>query len=217
MVSTKKDFIGRVLGGRPGLVDPDRPTLVGFRPVDRSARLRSGAHFVARDATATAAERRGLHDLGRLLTVDRALDRPRLAEARRRSASARSFAPTIRVRGGDILVEVVSPVLRRSTKERRSVAELALAAQSAFTDLRPSEDAAIVGRSPRRPDVGEHRRRQGQRRTRCAMSYVKPMALTLAGSAGTGARARHRVRLVRPRPMDRDRRARRRPRSRSSS
>jgi len=50
MVSTKKDFIGRVLGGRPGLIDPDRPSLVGFRPVDRSARLRSGAHFIARDA-----------------------------------------------------------------------------------------------------------------------------------------------------------------------
>ena len=55
MVSTKKDFIGRVLGGRPGLLDADRPAMVGLRPVDRSQRLRSGAHFIAREAEATAA------------------------------------------------------------------------------------------------------------------------------------------------------------------
>lgn len=50
MVSTKKDFIGRTLGARPGLVDPERPSLVGFRPVDHFCRLRAGAHFVAGDA-----------------------------------------------------------------------------------------------------------------------------------------------------------------------
>ena len=55
MVSTKKDFVGRMLLGRPGLVDADRPSLVGLRPVDRSERLRSGAHFVARDKQVTAA------------------------------------------------------------------------------------------------------------------------------------------------------------------
>ena len=46
MASTKKDYIGRVMAGRPGLTDPNRPTLVGFKPVDRGQRLRSGAHFV---------------------------------------------------------------------------------------------------------------------------------------------------------------------------
>jgi methylglutamate dehydrogenase subunit C len=55
MVSTKKDFIGRVLGGRPGLLEEDRQALVGLRPVDRTARLKSGAHFIARDAEPTAA------------------------------------------------------------------------------------------------------------------------------------------------------------------
>ena len=59
MVSTKKDFIGRVLGGRSGLIDPDRHTLVGFRPVDRNVRLRSGAHFIARDAEANASNDEG--------------------------------------------------------------------------------------------------------------------------------------------------------------
>jgi sarcosine oxidase subunit alpha len=32
---------------RPALLDATRPRFVGFRPVDRSQRLRAGAHFVA--------------------------------------------------------------------------------------------------------------------------------------------------------------------------
>ncbi|MGA0533799.1 sarcosine oxidase subunit alpha family protein [Hansschlegelia sp. KR7-227] len=59
MMSKKKDFIGRTLSAREGLVDPSRPSLVGFRPVDRSARLRSGAHFVAKDAEDMAANDQG--------------------------------------------------------------------------------------------------------------------------------------------------------------
>ncbi len=42
MASTKKDYIGRVMAGRPGLIDPDRPSLVGFKPADRTKRLRAG-------------------------------------------------------------------------------------------------------------------------------------------------------------------------------
>lgn len=47
MVSRKKDCIGHILSQRVGLLDPDRPRLVGFRPVDRSATLRAGAHFIS--------------------------------------------------------------------------------------------------------------------------------------------------------------------------
>ena len=54
MMSTKKDYIGRVMAQREALVAPDRPALVGFRPVDRSARLRAGAHFIPLGAAATA-------------------------------------------------------------------------------------------------------------------------------------------------------------------
>jgi sarcosine oxidase subunit alpha len=53
MMSTKKDFIGRVLAARPGLIDPNRPTLVGVKPVDLKACLHAGAHFLSRGATAT--------------------------------------------------------------------------------------------------------------------------------------------------------------------
>jgi methylglutamate dehydrogenase subunit C len=54
MMSTSKDYIGRVMAQRPALVDPDRPAFVGFRPVDRAARLRAGAHFLAVGAATTA-------------------------------------------------------------------------------------------------------------------------------------------------------------------
>ncbi|HYC26339.1 MAG TPA: sarcosine oxidase subunit alpha family protein, partial [Roseiarcus sp.] len=50
LLSRKKDFVGRVLANRPGLVDPARQTLVGLKPVDRSARLRAGAHLLPRGA-----------------------------------------------------------------------------------------------------------------------------------------------------------------------
>ncbi|WP_029002814.1 sarcosine oxidase subunit alpha family protein [Azorhizobium doebereinerae] len=53
MASTKKDFVGRVMAGRAGLIEPDRPILAGFRPVDPSKRLRAGAHFIAIGAEGT--------------------------------------------------------------------------------------------------------------------------------------------------------------------
>ncbi len=46
MMSKRKDFIGRVLAQRPGLVDPDRPALVGLKPVLPDVLLRGGAHLV---------------------------------------------------------------------------------------------------------------------------------------------------------------------------
>ncbi len=109
MVSTKKDFIGHVLGKRPGLVDPDRPALIGFRPVDRTQRLRSGAHFIARDAAPIASNDEGYmtsvayspsngHWVG-LGLLKRGPDR--IGEI------VRAYDP---VRNGDTLVEVVSPV-----------------------------------------------------------------------------------------------------------
>jgi len=108
MVSTKKDFIGRVLGGRPGLVDPDRPSLVGLRPVDKADRLRSGAHFLARDAKATAE-----NDDGYLTSVAYSPSSGHWVGlgllkrgSERTGEIIRAFDP---VRNSDILVEVVSP------------------------------------------------------------------------------------------------------------
>jgi sarcosine oxidase subunit alpha len=50
MMSTKKDFIGRAMAGREALVAPDRQVVVGIKPVDRTRRLRSGAHIIPKDA-----------------------------------------------------------------------------------------------------------------------------------------------------------------------
>jgi sarcosine oxidase subunit alpha len=48
MMSTKKDYIGRTMALREGLVAPDREVVVGIRPVDKSDRLRAGSRLLAR-------------------------------------------------------------------------------------------------------------------------------------------------------------------------
>lgn len=109
MASTKKDFIGRILSQRPGLADPNRPRVVGFRPVDKSARLRGGAHFIGKDAEPTAR-----NDLGFMTSVAFSPSLGHwvglgfLAGAESRMGEIlRAVDP---VRDGDVLVEVVSPV-----------------------------------------------------------------------------------------------------------
>jgi heterotetrameric sarcosine oxidase alpha subunit len=109
MMSTKKDFIGRVLAGRPGLTDPRRPTLVGLRPLDATTRLRAGAHLLTRGAPATAE-----NDEGYLTSVAYS---PMLKSwiglgllsrgPERMGERVRAYDP---LRGGDAEVEVVPPV-----------------------------------------------------------------------------------------------------------
>jgi sarcosine oxidase subunit alpha len=109
MMSTKKDFIGRLMAARPALVDPQRPSLVGLKPVEPDARLRAGAHFIARGVspspetdegymTSTAFSPSLGHWIG-LGLLARGLQR--IGER------IRAYDP---VRSGDIEVEVVSPV-----------------------------------------------------------------------------------------------------------
>jgi len=59
LMSKRKDYIGRVMARRPGLVDPDRPRLVGLEPVDGKARLRAGGHLLPPGAPAVAANDQG--------------------------------------------------------------------------------------------------------------------------------------------------------------
>ena len=58
MMSAKKDFIGRVMAGRPGLTDTDRPSLVGIRPPG-GERLRAGGHLIPCGAQTIAANDQG--------------------------------------------------------------------------------------------------------------------------------------------------------------
>jgi methylglutamate dehydrogenase subunit C len=109
MMSRKKDFIGRVLAQRPGLVDPERPMLAGIKPVDRTARLRAGAHCLAQSAPATLE-----HDEGYVTSVAFS---PMLGHwiglglikrgPARIGERVRAYDP---VRDGDTEVEIVSPV-----------------------------------------------------------------------------------------------------------
>ena len=46
MMSSKKDYIGRMMAQRPGLTDPNRQCVVGIRPVDPQDRIRSGSHIL---------------------------------------------------------------------------------------------------------------------------------------------------------------------------
>jgi sarcosine oxidase subunit alpha len=108
MMSTKKDFIGRVLAGRPALLDPERPSLVGFKPVDRKARLRAGAHLIPMVAAPLAA-----NDLGVVTSVafspslDHWIGLGLLAAGEKMAGRrVRAVDP---VRNGDVEVEVCAP------------------------------------------------------------------------------------------------------------
>ena len=59
LLSTKKDFIGRFMAARPALTDPERPRLVGIKPVDPASRLSAGAHFIPHGAAVEAANDQG--------------------------------------------------------------------------------------------------------------------------------------------------------------
>jgi methylglutamate dehydrogenase subunit C len=117
MLSTKKDFVGRVMAGRPALVAPDRPALVGLKPVSAGQRFRAGAHFLAMGAPATTA-----NDEGYVTSV---VYSPHVgawiglgllkAGLRRIGQHVRAYDP---VRGGDVTVEIMSPVFVDPAGER---------------------------------------------------------------------------------------------------
>ena len=117
MASTKKDYIGRVMAGRPAFLDPERPTLVGFKPIDRTARLRAGAHFVGVGAPADVE-----HDEGYVTSVAFS---PSLGHwiglgllkrgPGRIGERIRAYDP---VRGGDVVVEVCAPAFVDPEGER---------------------------------------------------------------------------------------------------
>jgi methylglutamate dehydrogenase subunit C len=60
MMSGNKDYVGRVMAGRPGLLAPDRQTLVGLSAAMPTDRLRAGAHLIATGAAANAANDAGV-------------------------------------------------------------------------------------------------------------------------------------------------------------
>ncbi|PZU91288.1 MAG: sarcosine oxidase subunit alpha [Chelatococcus sp.] len=109
MMSAKKDYVGRLMAGRSALVEPDRPSLVGFKPVDPAQRLRAGAHFIGLGRPGTMENDEGYmtsvayspllkHWIGLGLLKN---GPARIGER------VRAFDP---VRNGDIEVEICPPV-----------------------------------------------------------------------------------------------------------
>jgi sarcosine oxidase subunit alpha len=59
MMSGKKDYIGREMALRPALTAPERPRLIGLKPVDGRSRIRAGAHLLPPGKPAVAANDEG--------------------------------------------------------------------------------------------------------------------------------------------------------------
>ncbi|WP_223424583.1 sarcosine oxidase subunit alpha family protein [Tateyamaria pelophila] len=59
MISAKKDCMGKVMAARPGLVQEDRPQLVGLKPVGPVKQLSAGAHICSRDEDAVPTDDQG--------------------------------------------------------------------------------------------------------------------------------------------------------------
>jgi sarcosine oxidase subunit alpha len=117
MMSSKKDYVGRVMAQRQGLTAADRPTLVGLRPVERGGRLRAGAHLIPQGAEPVARNDQGYvtsvafsPTLGHWIGLGLLAGGPA-----RRGERVRAWDP---VRGGDVLVEVCDPVFYDPSGER---------------------------------------------------------------------------------------------------
>ncbi len=59
MMSTKKDYIGRMMAAREGLTDKNRQCVVGIRSVDKSDRIRSGSHLLNKNDPPSMANDQG--------------------------------------------------------------------------------------------------------------------------------------------------------------
>ena len=109
MMSRKKDYIGRVMAARPGLVDSSRPALVGLKPVDVQQNIRPGAHLLTPGAPRTAA-----HDQGHVTSAawSPTIGHP-IALALLRDGPSRHGERIVvhdPVRGADVEAEVCHPV-----------------------------------------------------------------------------------------------------------
>jgi len=109
MMSSQKDFIGRVMAQREGLTDPNRPVLVGVRPIEAGARLHAGAHFLPRNAPVSLENDAGyLTSVAFSPTLKSWIGLGLLTRGRERSGEViRAFDP---LRNSDLEIEVVSPV-----------------------------------------------------------------------------------------------------------
>jgi sarcosine oxidase subunit alpha len=108
LLSKKKDFIGRAMAARPALMDTQRQTMVGLKPVNERDVIRAGSHLLPVGAQAKAE-----NDLGHVTSAARSPTLGSIALALLAGGPAR-MGETVRVydpiRGGDFEAVVTSPV-----------------------------------------------------------------------------------------------------------
>jgi sarcosine oxidase subunit alpha len=108
LMSSKKDYIGRVLSQRPGMSDPSRPRLVGLQCADGDERIRAGSHLLPTGTETTIA-----HDQGWVSSATWSPTFGRHIALGFLKNGAERMGEVVRavdlVRGHDVEVEVVSP------------------------------------------------------------------------------------------------------------
>lgn len=109
MMSSQKDFIGRVLSKRPALTDANRAALVGVKPVDPWTRLSAGAHLLTLHADPTLENDQGYVTSAAFSPMLRQwIGLALLARGRERLGErVRVYDP---IRGSDLQAQIVHPV-----------------------------------------------------------------------------------------------------------
>ena len=120
MMAKKKDYIGRVMKERPALVAPERPILVGLKPVDPKERIRAGSHFLAVGAIPSLDNDEGyLTSVAFSPTLDRWIGLGLLKNGtKRHGEQVRAYDP---VRGGDVVCEICAPCFVDTKEEKLRV------------------------------------------------------------------------------------------------
>jgi sarcosine oxidase subunit alpha len=120
MMAKKKDYIGRLMKERPALVHPDRPILVGVKPVDPEQRIRAGSHFLGIGATPNLDNDEGyLTSVAYSPTLGQWIGLGLLRNgATRHGERVRAYDP---VRNADIVCEICAPCFVDPNEEKLRV------------------------------------------------------------------------------------------------
>jgi heterotetrameric sarcosine oxidase alpha subunit len=120
MMAKKKDFIGRLMKDRPALIDPDRPIVVGVKPVNPADRIRAGSHFIGGDGQpGPDADEGYLTSVAFSPTLGQWIGIGLLRRgAQRHGERVRAYDP---VRNGDVVVEICPPCFVDPKEEKLRV------------------------------------------------------------------------------------------------
>lgn len=117
MLSKKKDFIGKAMAHRPGLVDADRMQMIGLKPLGAVKELSAGAHLFTPEGPV---ER--VHDQGYVTSAGFSPELGHMIALGFLKRGASRIGEEIRLvdhmRGIDTLCEVVEPVFYDPEGER---------------------------------------------------------------------------------------------------